>query len=145
LVLGQAPGDIEKQTIKQQDFLMKTHLFAETELHLSDFEGDELIFTQESEALYYGAIAMFVTSLGRCTYAVLSNYAMRLDLDPDNITIKLNWDFAYEPTVISEIDMQITWPELPDSRRKAVERAAHLCTVHNTIKECVEITTRVNA
>ena len=123
---------------------MKVHLAAETEQYISEFEEDGFELTLENEALYYGAIAMFVTSLGKCTYAVLNSYAMRLDITPDNITTQLNWDFDYDPTVISKIDMKITWPELPDSRKKAVARAAHKCTIHTTIKNCVDITVSVN-
>ena len=123
---------------------MKVHLAGETEQYLSDFEEDGFELSLESEALYYGAIAMFVTSLGKCTYAVLNSYAMRLDIEPDNITTQLNWEFEFDPTVISKIDMKITWPELPDNRKKAVARAAHKCTIHTTIKECVEINVSVN-
>jgi uncharacterized OsmC-like protein len=124
---------------------MKVHLAAETEQYLSDFEEDDFELSLESEALYYGAIAMFVTSLGKCTYAVLSNYAMRLDIDPDAISTQLNWEFGFDPTVISKIDMKITWPELPASRKKAATRVAHMCTIHNTIKSCVEVNVSVNA
>lgn len=123
---------------------MKIHLAAETEQYLSEFEEDGFDLTLESEALYYGAIAMFVTSLGKCTYAVLNSYAMRLNVVPDNIETQLNWAFEFDPTVISKIEMKISWPELPESRKKAVARAAHKCTIHATIKSCVEITVSVN-
>lgn len=118
---------------------MKVNLVDQTEIHLSDMGGEAFDQSNAKEGLYYGAIAMWVTSLGRCTYAVLDNYALRLDLPPDNITMILNWEFDYEPTTIKNIDLQIKWPELPESRIKAVERASHKCTIHNTIKDCVEI------
>lgn len=123
---------------------MKVHLFAEKEVHLSDLEGDGIEVTLEKDAFYYGAIAMFVTSLGKCTYAVLSNYAMRLDLDPNEIKIQLIWDYQYDPTVISKIDMEINWPSLPETRKQAVERTSHKCTVHNTIRSCVDVSVLVN-
>jgi len=123
---------------------MKVHLSASTEQYLSEFEQDTFELSLASEALYYGAIAMFVTSLGKCTYAVLESYALRLDIEPDNIQTQLNWDFGSNPTVIRKIDMKITWPELPESRKKAVARAAHKCTIHTTIKQCVDITVSVN-
>jgi len=123
---------------------MKVHLTTMTEQHLSEFDEDSFELSLASEALYYGAIAMFVTSLGKCTYAVLESYALRLDIEPDNIKTQLNWDFGSNPTVISQIDMKITWPELPESRKKAVARAAHKCTIHTTIKNCVEINVSVN-
>lgn len=122
---------------------MNIEMTGETEQHLSQFMEDGLNITLANEALYYGAITMFVTSLGRCTFAVLESYAGRLGIDADSITMTLTWDFTYEPTRISAIEMNINWPELPEKRLKSVERAAHLCTIHNTIHDCVSITTHV--
>ncbi len=122
---------------------MKVHLKEQTEIHLSDLGGDGFEQTLEREGLYYGAIAMFVTSLGRCTFAVLDNYALRLDMESSDITMQLNWEFNHEPTTISQIDMKIKWPALPENRLKAVQRASHKCTIHNTIKNCVDISVTV--
>ena len=122
---------------------MNVYLAGETEVQLSQMGSDDFNVTKKNEALYYGAIAMWVTSLGRCTYAVLDHYALRLDLDPDVITEKLTWDFSFDPTTIEKIQLTITWPGLPENRRKAVERASHQCTIHTTIKECVDITVKV--
>ena len=118
---------------------MKVHLVDQTEVHLSDLLEEGFHQTQEKEGLYYGAIAMWVTSLGRCTFAVLDNYALRLELDPDDITMTLKWEFNHDPTAIKSIDLKIMWPELPDNRLKPVQRASHKCTIHTTIKECVDI------
>lgn len=122
---------------------MKVHLAEQTELHLSDMGEDAFEQTLEKEGLYYGAIAMWVTSLGRCTFAVLDNYALRLELESDEITMQLNWEFSHDPTTIKTINLQIKWPNLPENRMKAVQRASHKCTIHNTIKDCVDITVTV--
>jgi uncharacterized OsmC-like protein len=122
---------------------MDIYLANVTEVHLAHLGDEALTVTKKNEALNYSAIAMWITALGRCTYAVLDHYALRLDLDPDGIEEILTWDFSDEPTTIKNIELTITWPELPENRRKAVERAAHKCTIHNTIKTCVEITVHV--
>ncbi len=122
---------------------MKVHLVDQTEVHLSDLLGEGFQQTQEKKGLYYGAIAMWVTSLGRCTFAVLDNYGLRLELEPDDITMQLNWEFSHEPTAIKSIDLKINWPGLPDNRVKAVQRASHKCTIHTTIKDCVDVTVSV--
>lgn len=124
---------------------MDIHLVDTTEVHLAHLGDEALTVTKKNKALTYSAITMWVTALGRCTYAVLDHYALRLDLDPDVITEVLTWDFNHEPTTISEINLTITWPDLPANRRKAVERAAHKCTIHNTIKSCVTINVHVIA
>lgn len=122
---------------------MNIHLANATEVHLAHLGDETLNVTKENKAQPYSAIAMWITALGRCTYAVLDHYALRLDLDPDNITEVLTWDFGHDPTIIKNIALTITWPELPENRRKAVERAAHKCTIHTTIKNCVDINVHV--
>lgn len=122
---------------------MKIHLINDKQIEVSEFHQDAFDISLASEALYFGAMPMFVASLARCTFAVLENYAMRLDVESDTITMLLNWDYASQPTRISEIQMLICWPDLPASRLKAVQRAAHLCTIHNTINNCVNVETVV--
>ena len=122
---------------------MNIHLSKATEIHLAHLGEETLTITKKNDALTYSAIAMWITALGKCTYAVLDHYALRLDLNPDAIKEVLTWEFSHEPTTIKRINLTITWPDLPENRRKAVERAAHKCTIHNTIKTCVAITVQV--
>lgn len=122
---------------------MNVHLVNQTEVVISNMHEDRFEQSQENEALYYGAIAMWVTALGRCTFAVLNNYALRLELEPNDIKITLNWEFDYDPTTIKHIDLKIQWPELPENRIKAVQRASHKCTIHTTIKDCVDVVVTV--
>lgn len=110
---------------------------------MSALTEEGLIVEQDSEAYYFGAMPMFVASLGRCTFAVLDDYSMRLDVPASNVLIQLEWAYNSKPTRISKIDMLIKWFELPDSRIKAVQRASGFCTIHNTIHDCVDVTTTV--
>ncbi len=115
----------------------------QTELRLSRFDLDDLEIVLENKMQKLSALAMFVTSLGRCTFAVLDHYALRMDVEIENIVTKLTWSFDSDPTRFKAIDMDIYWPELPEKRLKSVERAAHKCTIHTTIHNCVEINIRV--
>ena len=124
---------------------MHIKVLQQEKIMLSDLDSDEIDVKLDHEALYFGAISMFVASLGRCTFAVLRSYAVRLDLDTDAITMTLSWDYLNEPTRINNINMQINWPELPEKRIKSVQRATHMCTIHNTIHECVNIQTEVTS
>jgi uncharacterized OsmC-like protein len=112
-------------------------------MKMGDFETEGMDISLESEAMYFSAMHMFVAALGRCTFAVLEDYSMRIDAETEDITIELSWEYASKPTRISHITMLIHWSELPDSRIKAVQRAAHLCTLHSTLHGCVEIETKV--
>ena len=71
------------------------------------------------------------------------NELISLDVEIENIVTNMTWDFASDPTRFDVINMDIYWPELPEKRVKSVERAAHKCTIHTTIKDCVEINVRV--
>ena len=56
----------------------------------------------------------------------------------------LAWSYVEDPFRIKKIDMEIDWPELPESRMGAAWRAAAMCTIHNTLAHPPEILTRVN-
>lgn len=91
----------------------------------------------------FSALAMFVASLGRCTFAVVDHYALRMDVPIENIVTHLEWDFHTEPTRFKTIIMKIYWPELPEKRVASVERASHKCAISNTIGDCVDIKVEV--
>lgn len=123
---------------------MHIHQLSPTELVLSDQHRADLNVTQESSAITFNALNMFVASLGRCTFAVLRHYGMRLDVPVKNITTHMVWtQEGSKPARIATINLHIHWPELPEKRLASVERATKMCTIHNTIHECVAITTRV--
>jgi len=118
---------------------MKITVTAQHELVLSAFDEDGIEIILDNKMQKLSALAMFVASLGRCTFAVLDHYALRMDVPIKNIVTKLEWDFLSEPTRFKTINMDIYWPELPDKRVASVERASHKCAISNTIRDCVEI------
>ena len=122
---------------------MNIEVLGQTELRLSRFDKDEINMNSSNETLKFSAIAMFVASLARCTFAVLDHYATRLELSTENITTHLSWDFTDKPTRIKQINMTIIWPELPDNKLTSVERASYKCIVSTTIKDCIKINTSV--
>ena len=123
---------------------MIVQVIGQKEIRLSRFDlMDDLEIVLENKMQRLSALAMFVTSLGRCTFAVLDHYALRMDVEIENIVTQMTWEFSTDPTKFKVINMDIYWPELPEKRLKSVQRAAHKCTIHTTIKDCVEINTRV--
>ena len=122
---------------------MKITVLGQTELRLSSFDEDGIEIILENKMQKLSALAMFVASLGRCTFAVVDHYALRMDVPIENIVTHLKWDFLTEPTRFKTIDMDIYWPEVPEKRVASVERASHKCAISNTIKDCVEIKTTV--
>lgn len=122
---------------------MNIQVLGQTDLRLSRFDQDGMDIVLENKMQRLSALAMFVTSLGRCTFAVLDHYALRMDVEIENIVTRLTWDFDHDPTRFKVINMDIYWPELPEKRVKSVERASHKCTIHTTIRDCVDINVRV--
>jgi len=121
---------------------MKIEILGQTQLRLSKFDEDGMDIVL-GKAPRFSALAMFVASLGRCTFAVLDHYALRMDVPIENIVTHLEWDFDSEPTRFKTITMDIYWPEVPEKRVASVERASHKCAISNTIRSCVDITVRV--
>lgn len=121
---------------------MKIEVLGETELCLSNWEEDG-IDIELGKLPRFSALAMFIASLGRCTFAVIDHYALRMDVPIENIVTHLEWEFDTDPTRFKTIRMKIYWPEIPEKRIASVERASHKCTISTTIKECVNIKTVV--
>ena len=122
---------------------MIIQVLGKTELRLSRFDEDGLVIQLENKMPRYSALAMFVTALARCTFAVLDHYALRMNVPIENIVTHLEWDYHSDPTRFKTINMDIYWPEVPEKRVASVERAAHKCAISNTIKDCVEVYVKV--
>jgi len=121
---------------------MKIEVLGQTELRLLDWEEDGMDIDL-GKMPRFSALAMFIASLGRCTFAVIDHYALRMDVPIENIVTKLEWEFDSEPTRFKTIKMDIYWPEVPEKRLTSVERAAHKCAISNTIRDCVDIQVKV--
>lgn len=121
---------------------MKIEVLGQTELRLLEWEEDGMDIDL-GKLPRFSALAMFVASLGRCTFAVIDHYALRMDVPIENIVTKLEWEFDSEPTRFKTIKMDIYWPEVPEKRIASVERASHKCAISNTIRDCVDIQVKV--
>lgn len=121
---------------------MKIEVLGQTELRLLNWEEDGMDIDL-GKMPRFSALAMFVASLGRCTFAVIDHYALRMDVTIENIVTTLEWEFDSDPTRFKTIKMKIYWPELPEKRLKSVERASHKCAISNTIRDCVDIQVQV--
>jgi uncharacterized OsmC-like protein len=122
---------------------MKIQLHGETELSISQFGSDGVEIVADSPLLHYGPHPMFIGALGWCTAKVLISYGERIQADTAELSVRLKWGYAEKPYRIGQVDMQIRWPALPESRLDAATRAAAFCTIHNTLKEGVEVDTLV--
>ncbi len=120
---------------------MKITIHGESDLTLSNLHEPELDI-DESEH-HFSAMEMFASSLALCTMSVMAAYAERLEVGIENLTCRMRWTYAEDPYRVSQIDMELVWPEVPESRLEAVKRAAKQCTIHNTLHHPPEIRTEV--
>jgi len=122
---------------------MRIELISDIEIVLSQLDADGFDITPAAPELYFGSMQMFVTSVGMCTFSVLKSYGQRFGTSAADIAITLKWTYGERPYRIAEIDMRVHWPQLPPSRLDAATRAAHHCTLHNTLRHGAEVTTLV--
>ncbi len=95
--------------------------------------GEPGFHVEAAPGVEYGAVQLFAVSLGLCTASVLMGYGEQLRVSAAQLTVRLRWTLAQKPRRVEALQLDIHWPELPESRLKAAERAAAHCTIHNTL------------
>ena len=118
---------------------MKIQVLGQKELRLYDLHESGWDIELVGKIPHLSALALWVACHARCTFAVIDHYGLRIDVDIENIVMRLSWEIGGDPHVYKSINMEVYWPELPEKRVASVERAAHQCTISRTIGECVEV------
>jgi uncharacterized OsmC-like protein len=104
-----------------------------------------LTIEADSAEMQYSPFHMLASGLAMCIHSVLHSWATNAKLDGSDLAVEVEWTFAEEPHRVGEYRVELVWPSLPESRRAAAERAAHLCTVKRTFEHPPHILTRVKA
>lgn len=122
---------------------MKIHMHTEEDLEFSEFWEPIFEVIPSAPEQQYSALQMFATAMALCTYSVLVGYGEAIDAGTDLIRIRIRWDYMDNPYRIGQLDMNIHWPELPETRLEAARRAAGHCTLHNTLEHPPRVSTNV--
>ena len=123
---------------------MRILLHGPDDLTLGEFTTPGLhVEHEEGVHVHMGPLQMFVASMGMCTASVMQAYAEQLRVGTDGLQVHLRWKVAGGPRRLDDIEMDILWPELPESRLKAAERAVGQCTLHNTLQHPPHMRTMV--
>ena len=122
---------------------MRIHIKTSAALDLSYLHEGGFDIVSDDPEIDFGAMQMFVTSIAQCTFAVLATYGERFGASAEDISMGVTWKYAESPHRIGGIEMDIRWPQLPESRLDAATRVAHQCTLHNTLRHSMEIDTMV--
>jgi uncharacterized OsmC-like protein len=87
-----------------------------------------------SETQSYSPFHMLASGLALCTLSVLASWATHAGLEVDDLSIDVRWSFLDEPHRVGSMDVQFTWPSLPEKRLEAARRVARLCAIHATLQ-----------
>jgi uncharacterized OsmC-like protein len=87
-----------------------------------------------TETQSYSPFHMLASGLAFCTFSVLASWAGHAGLEADDISIDVRWTFVDDPHRVGKMDVQVTWPSLPEKRLEAARRVGELCAVHATLQ-----------
>jgi uncharacterized OsmC-like protein len=123
---------------------MRILLVSDDRIRLDGGAGP-LTIEADSAETSYSPFHMLASGLAMCVYSVLHSWATNAKLNGDDLAVEVSWKFVEDPHRVGEYQVELLWPSLPESRRAAAERAAHLCTVHKTFEHVPSIHTTVRA
>lgn len=123
---------------------MKITLLTDEKIRLDGGAGPLTIEAADPHRSY-SPFHMLASSLATCVYSVLHSWAGNADIPSEDLAIEVEWSFAEDPYRVGSLTVELDWPSLPEQRRRAAERASHLCTVHSTLSHPPEITTAVRS
>lgn len=123
---------------------MKILLLSDDRIRLEGGAGP-LSVEAESAEMSYSPFHMMAGGLATCIFSVLHSWAEHAKLPADDLSIEVGWEFAEQPHRVGRYGIALLWPSLPENRRAAAERAAHLCPVHQTLQHSPEIHMHVHA
>jgi len=80
-------------------------------------------------------------SLAGCIGFYVARYCEQAGIDPAGLRVDCDWSVAEDaPRRIGEFTIDVHLPNLPENRRKAVERVASSCLIHATLGHPPEVT-----
>jgi len=112
---------------------VKITLLSDDAIRLESMPGPMTIEAM-SETQNYSAFHMLASGLASCTHSVLASWATHAGIEVDDLTVDVRWSFVDEPHRVGSMDVQLTWPSLPEKRMEAAKRVAKLCAIHATLQ-----------
>ncbi len=101
-------------------------------------------FEITSEGIAISPYHLLAGSLASCVVLLIQPWAENVGIDLAPIIIAVSWEHADAgDNRVKEMDVNLSWPGLPDSRTPVVQRLAEACPIHATLLAGTEISTRV--
>jgi len=77
---------------------------------------------------------LFAASISACIGHYVAVYCRQAGIGTDGLKVEADWATADKPRRIGEMSFSVTLPDMPESRRKAVEKVASSCLLHATLE-----------
>lgn len=120
---------------------MKIILLSEDSVRLVADDGPLVIESPDPEQ-QYSPFHMLGGALAYCTFSVMYSWAEHTQHAVDDLVIDVRWVISTDaPRRVSEMHLTYHWPSLPEQKREAAKRVAHLCTIHETLLHPAIVTT----
>jgi len=78
-------------------------------------------------------------SLASCIAFYIAKYCEQARIDADGLEVSCDWNVDGKPKHIKSFEVHVSLPNMPDNRRKAIERVAASCLIHATLHEQPEV------
>lgn len=104
--------------------------------------GGELVL-EGGPAVGLSPFHLLAAALATCTWSVLEGWAREAGLGADALAILVEWDLGGDPVRVSNVRMEVAWPELPAGREAAARRVASHCTIHHTLELGTHVSTEI--
>ena len=120
---------------------MRMILEGELKIRL-EMAGDGFEITSEDIAI--SPYHLLAGSLASCIVLLIQPWAERSGIDLGPVIIAVSWEHVGAgDNRVKQMDVNLSWPGLPDSRKKVVQRLAEACPIHATLVSGTVITSSV--
>ncbi len=101
-------------------------------------------FEITSEDIAISPYHLLAGSLASCIVLLIQPWAEGVGIDIAPVIIAVSWEHVGAgDNQVKQMDVNLSWPGLPDSRSKVVQRLAEACPIHATLVSGTVITSSV--
>ncbi len=101
-------------------------------------------FEITSEDVSVSPYHLLAGSLASCIVLLIEPWAERVEIDIAPVIIAVSWEHVGAgDNRVKQMDVNLSWPGLPDSRKQVVQRLAEACPIHATLVSGTAITSSI--
>jgi len=101
-------------------------------------------FAIASEDIAISPYHLLAGSLASCIVLLIEPWAERVGIDTAPVIIAVSWEYVGAgDNRVKKMDVDLSWPGLPGSRKPVVQRLAEACPIHATLVSGTVITSSV--